>query len=305
MNRIFILPILSIHVKHGMTKRKSSPKKKSARSRNRAAGESSRSPLVTLLAMGLFGLIAVVMFTRIGQNGATQEFAPTAFVGTLPPVNQTVVGVAGALMPTTLPIPTRTPADAPTRPPATPRPTVNAASVSKRIGIVSGHRNNDSGSVCDDGLTEASLNFNHATRVAARLRAEGYTVDILDEFDDRLDWYASAAFVSIHADSCTYINDLATGFKVARAENSAVPQEEDRFVDCIKTRYQAATGLKFNASTITVNMTDYHAFRAMNPQTPAVIIETGFMNLDRATLVNRADAVAKGIADGILCFLRK
>ena len=286
-----------------MTKRKTSAKKRVSRSRKREAAAEARSPLVTLLAIGMFGIIAAVMFGRINQNGAASAAPITSQPITQPPVNQTVIGVAAT--PTPAPAASPIPTLAPTRTPVPPRPTVNAASVAKRIGIVSGHRNNDSGSVCDDGLTEAKLNFDHATRVAQLLRAQGYTVDILDEFDARLDWYASAAFVSIHADSCTYINDLATGFKVARAENSAVPEEEDRFVACMKSNYQAATGLKFNASTITVNMTDYHAFRAMNPQTPAVIIETGFMNLDRATLVNRTDVVAKGISDGILCFLRK
>lgn len=289
-----------------MTKRKTSPKKKTSRRRASPANDAPRSRMVTLSAMALFGVIALVMFSRIGKNTAEQAATPTAPALILPPVNQTVVGVAGTGSPT--PAPTSIPASATPRPPTptrAPRPTTSAASVSKRIGIVSGHKNNDSGSVCDDGLTEAKVNFDHATRVAQLLRAQGYTVDILDEFDDRLDWYASAAFVSIHADSCAYINDLATGFKVARAENSAVPEEEDRFVACMTDRYKKATGLRFNASTITVNMTDYHAFRYMNPQTPAVIIETGFMNLDRAVLVNKADGVAKGIADGILCFLRK
>jgi N-acetylmuramoyl-L-alanine amidase len=165
-----------------MTKRKTGPKKRASRSRKRPAASEARSPLVTLMAIGMFGIIAAVMFGRINQNGAASVAPATAQPITQPPVNQTVIGVAA----TPTPAPAASPI--PTRPPATPRPTVSAASVAKRIGIVSGHRNNDSGAVCDDGLTEAKLNFDHATRVAARLRAEGYTVDILDEFDDRLDW---------------------------------------------------------------------------------------------------------------------
>ena len=93
-----------------------------------------------------------------------------------------------------------------------------------RIGIVSGHRGNDSGAVFKDGLTEAQVNLDHATRVASFLRAEGYEVDILDEFDARLKGYRALALLSIHADSCAYINDLATGFKAARALESRMPR---------------------------------------------------------------------------------
>ena len=52
-------------------------------------------------------------------------------------------------------------------------------------------------------------------------------------------------------------------------------------------------------------MTKYHAFYEIAPETPAAIIETGFMNLDRAVLTKRADSVAKGIVDGLVCFLNR
>jgi len=172
-----------------------------------------------------------------------------------------------------------------------------------RIGIVSGHRGNDSGAVCADGLTEAQVNFDHAVRVASLLRAQGYTVDILDEFDPRLQGYVADALVSIHADSCAYINDLATGFKVARALDSRLPEAEDRLVACLVERYQAATGLRFHANTVTYDMTQYHAFREVAPTTPAAIIETGFLYLDRTILTRKAHRVAQGIVDGILCYL--
>jgi N-acetylmuramoyl-L-alanine amidase len=180
-----------------------------------------------------------------------------------------------------------------------------ATATGRRIGIVSGHRGNDTGTVCADGLTEAEVNFDHAIRVATALRTRGYVVDVLDEFDPRLKNYTASALLSIHADSCDYINELATGFKAARVLDSKVPQEEDRLVACIRARYGAATGLRFNANTITFDMTKYHAFYEIAPQTPAAIIETGFMNLDRATLTKRGDTVAKGIVDGLLCFLNR
>jgi len=36
----------------------------------------------------------------------------------------------------------------------------------------------------------------------------------------------------------------------------------------------------------------------------AAIIETGFLNLDRDFLTQQPDLAAKGISDGILCYLR-
>ena len=91
-----------------------------------------------------------------------------------------------------------------------------------RIGIVAGHAGNDSGAVCRDSngnvtLTEADVNMNIATRVQKLLTADGYQVDLLNEFDTRLNGYRAVALVSIHNDSCDYINDEATGFKVAAA----------------------------------------------------------------------------------------
>jgi len=84
-----------------------------------------------------------------------------------------------------------------------------------RIGLISGHSGSDSGAVCDDGLTEAQVNANITQMVANSLRAEGLHTDILEEFDPRLDSYGATAVISIHSDSCQYINDLATGFKIA------------------------------------------------------------------------------------------
>jgi N-acetylmuramoyl-L-alanine amidase len=63
------------------------------------------------------------------------------------------------------------------------------------------------------------------------------------------------------------------------------------------------TGLKLNPGGITENMTDYHAFRAVDPATTAAIIETGFLNLDRDILVNHPDIVADGIVSGLVCFV--
>jgi N-acetylmuramoyl-L-alanine amidase len=182
-------------------------------------------------------------------------------------------------------------------------PTVTAAP-KPRIGLVSGHMGNDSGAVCPDGLTERDVNYKIATQVQKLLQDDGYQVDVLNEFDQRLNGYQALALISIHNDSCVFINNDATGFKVAPSEANPLPQKSERLTACLIDRYALATGLHFHANSITVDMTQYHAFDEINASTPAAIIETGFLNLDRDILVNHTDKVAQGIRNGILCYIR-
>ncbi|WP_448593306.1 N-acetylmuramoyl-L-alanine amidase family protein [Thermoflexus hugenholtzii] len=172
-----------------------------------------------------------------------------------------------------------------------------------RVGLVAGHLGHDSGAVCADGLTEVEVNTAIAREVARRLEDLGYSVDVLEEFDERLNGYRAAALLSIHADSCEYINDEATGFKVARAQADAVPEQSDRLVACLISAYGQRTGLRFHANSITYDMTDYHAFREIDPRTPAAIIETGFLYLDRRILTEGRERVVEGIVEGLRCFL--
>ena len=177
-----------------------------------------------------------------------------------------------------------------------------------RIGIVSGHRGNDSGAVCMDSagkitLTEADVNYKIASLVQKKLVERGYQVDLLNEFDTRLNGYRAAAIVSIHNDSCQYINDQATGFKVAAALNTRDTNRANRLLACLVDRYHAATGLRFHPGSITSDMTSYHAFSEVDPNTVAAIIETGFLNLDQEILTQHTDQVADGVVNGILCFV--
>jgi N-acetylmuramoyl-L-alanine amidase len=50
-------------------------------------------------------------------------------------------------------------------------------------------------------------------------------------------------------------------------------------------------------------MTDYHAFRKISPMTQALIIEIGFLNLDRDLLTSGSETVVNGLFDGIQCYL--
>ena len=179
--------------------------------------------------------------------------------------------------------------------------TTNRYTFNPLVGIVSGHKGYDPGAVCPDGLTEAEVNYAIALEVTNLLARQGVQGDVLDEFDDRLTDYQADALVSIHADSCTIPG--ASGFKVARVTDSAIPEDEDLLVSCLYDQYGAYTGLPQHPASITDNMTDYHAFREINRGTPGAIIETGFLLDDRQMLQNKPKIVARGIAAGILCFL--
>ncbi len=172
------------------------------------------------------------------------------------------------------------------------------------IGIVAGHYKNDSGAVCADGIKEVDLNLNIATKVQKILTAEGYQVDLLQEFDPRLSGYQSAALISIHNDSCEFINNDATGFKVAAAFATRHPERAARLTSCLRARYGAITGMPLHSTSVTPDMTSYHAFEEIDEITPAAIIETGFMNLDRTILTQQPDRVAQGVSAGILCYMR-
>jgi N-acetylmuramoyl-L-alanine amidase len=171
-----------------------------------------------------------------------------------------------------------------------------------RIGIVAGHSGFDSGAICPDGLTEASINLQIAQEVVTELESQGIRVDLLEEYDDRLRGYSASALISIHADSCLYAE--ASGFKVASLEGSTNPSNQ-LLVECLATRYGSRTGLFFHANSITYDMTQYHAFNSIAPQTPGAIIEVGFMLADRELLTEHTGLLAQGIVEGIDCFLEE
>jgi N-acetylmuramoyl-L-alanine amidase len=164
-------------------------------------------------------------------------------------------------------------------------------------------RGNDSGAVCPNGLTEVEVNSNIAAFVQKKLTKMGYEVELLDEFDARLAGYQAALLISIHADSCEYYNDNATGFKVAAALSSSKGDNATRLVSCLADRYQKETGLQYHYQSITNDMTSYHAFSEIDPLTTAAIIEVGFMNLDQDILTRKPEKLADGIVAGLRCYL--
>jgi len=179
-----------------------------------------------------------------------------------------------------------------------------------RVGIVAGHSGlhpdsglPDPGATCPDGLTELSVNSAIADLVTRGLQAAGIQADLLQEWDPRLTGYRAVALVSIHTDSCLAVNPEATGYKITAAVDTAVPDLSQRLVICMADRYRQATGLEFHAGSITRDMTEYHTFYEIHSSTPAAIIEVGFLYLDRDFLTQRPESAARGILEGILCYL--
>jgi N-acetylmuramoyl-L-alanine amidase len=174
----------------------------------------------------------------------------------------------------------------------------------RKIGVVSGHRGpeNDPGAVCPDGLTEAEINLNVAQRVVRNLQARGYTVDLLDEFDPRLADYEAELLLSIHANTCQDYGEVVSGYLISTADSRVNSGNDQLLVECVAAHYQQASQLQRRFG-LTRDMTDYHIFRQINPITPAAIIELGFMFNDRELLTSSPDTLARGITDGVLCFL--
>ena len=179
--------------------------------------------------------------------------------------------------------------------------------LSFRVGLVVGHWGSDTGAICPESLGghhEVDINYTVADLTRQYLQTEGVDVDLMKEFDDYLDGYQGNALISIHADTCEYIPEYGTGFKIAEAVDNKRPEQAARLMECIKNRYASSTSLRYD-HRITPDMTSYHAFSEVDQNTPAVIIETGFMNQDRDLLTNNPSLVARGITAGIMCYLNR
>ena len=183
----------------------------------------------------------------------------------------------------------------------------------RRIGIISGHRGatesgaRDPGAICQDEygnsiLEEADINFAVATRVVASLESMNYAVEMLDEFDPRLNNYRADALVSIHANTCYDFGEYVSGFIVAISE--ARPDfGADAFLrECIAENFGANVPLE-RSHNLTADMTDNHTWRKIHPLTPGMILEMGYMLADQAVLTEDPDLLARAIVDGILCFM--
>lgn len=177
----------------------------------------------------------------------------------------------------------------------------------QRIGVISGHRGRDSGAVCEDeygnpDLLEVDINFAVAQRIVARLRAENYAIDMLDEIDPRLEDYRAALMVSIHANTCADFEEVVSGYIVHKSDARPEGGADSFLRECIALNYGAAVPLQRSYAE-TEDLINYHAFQRIHPLTPAVIVELGYMLADREILTQDPDLLADAITAGILCFL--
>lgn len=264
--------------------------------------------------LGLFALMAIgllSLFALTGRRGdhrpleeAMAELDAGALLDATPlPEDGGAPGSSGnsALTPAA-----STPAVLASGSAAVPSSSPTSGADAKRIGIIAGHWQYDTGAVCPDGLEEVQITQDVAQRVAAILDYRGLVAEVLPEHDPDLPGpplqnYRAALLVAIHADSCDIPG--ASGFKVARWRYSEMPETDDRLVECIQARYAASTLLPRHDDSITIDMWNYYAFREIAVETPAAIIELGFLLDDRRALEDLRYEMALGIADGIACFL--
>ncbi len=179
----------------------------------------------------------------------------------------------------------------------------------KKIGIIVGHRGYapeglpDPGAVCEsDGLREVDINLQIATLLRQELLEENFNVELLNEDDPKLQGYEAMAVISIHCDTCEYLGDDFSGFQIrATYKQTTQPELSERLQACIINRYATVTGLRY-LSTTSADMDDYHAFEKFAEDTPGVIMEAGFMLLDKEILTKNPQLIAHGIAEGIRCY---
>lgn len=156
-----------------------------------------------------------------------------------------------------------------------------------------------------DGITETEVSLEIATRLANLLKTHGYIVDIIPTTVPQ--GYLADVFVALHLDGDGTGEN--SGYKLAHGTRRG-PYEQQLLED-IKEEYGIATGLDYDGQRISKNMVGYFAFSwqryrsATSPFTPSVILEMGYLSNDgdRALAIDRADVVARGIANGIERFL--
>lgn len=157
------------------------------------------------------------------------------------------------------------------------------------------------------GKKEWEVNLKIAEETAEILRLSGFDTDILPA---TIPPSCSAdVFVSIHADEHP-TDKNKEGFKVAGAEFDKTGKS-NFLAEKIEIEYQKATKLKNDENNITDAMKYYYAFswwrfdHTINPHTPAVIIETGYLPnpKDQQIIIDNPQKSGEGIANGIKKFL--
>jgi len=157
------------------------------------------------------------------------------------------------------------------------------------------------------GYSEADTMYDIGILIQEYLAAVNIDVDLLP-VKIPVDYQADA-FISLHADGS---NDASIrGFKTAISRTD-FSGRSGLLKNTLDSVYAEATGLPEDYS-VTRRMTGYYAFNwrrydhAVHPQTPAVILETGFLTntSDRRLLTESPERVARAIADAVIEFLQR
>jgi len=121
--------------------------------------------------------------------------------------------------------------------------------------------------------------------------------------------YVADAFIALHADGDGTGEN--SGFKMAH--NARRGPFEDRLLQTVREEYAKSTKMDYDGLHVTRSMLGYFVYNwsryqhAVSPYTPGTILEMGYLSNDddRAILVDHSDAVAAGIANGLLRFLNE
>jgi len=173
------------------------------------------------------------------------------------------------------------------------------------IGILAGFWQDGSGDVCSDGLLEVDVNYDVAERTIEKLEREGYQTRLFPEFDLDLINFNGQALVAVYAGSCLEKPLPPSQFKVITGIEIKNPDKVNALAVCLAENYQKATQLPFAYAVITEDHPQYHIFRDVDPNTPAVMIEVGSLSTNRDLISKQRDAIAQGIYDGIVCYLEQ
>ena len=176
----------------------------------------------------------------------------------------------------------------------------------KIIGILPGHYGYDSGFQCGaeyNFVKEADVNLRVALMVRDYLEAQGYTVDFLHEYDSGLSNYTALALVSIHTNTCYSDSPALSGFNVTTGGQNIYPSESKRLNDCLTYHYTQNSELNFLGENEAPGENMLYAFDTVNNYTTISVIHTGYLDNDYRTLSEKTASLAKGIADGIICYV--
>ena len=250
---------------------------------------------------------------------AAAEVAEAAARATDTPAlpSATTKPLATRVPPTDTALPTATAIPATATPSAIPTPSPRPAGTPARVGIQVGHwkskelpeelaRLRSSSGAFAGGYAEADVNLNVANRVVKLLESRGLLVDLIPATVPAS--YDADVFVAIHADGSSSTN--SRGFKLATPWRTS--RASQHLLDSMVEEYATATGMPQDGA-VTFNMRGYYAFNyrrhthAIARTTPAVIVEMGFLTnaADRAMMIDQADRVAVGIANGIVRYLNE